>query len=238
MMDLSKFEIAGPVARRVVIATPAHDRKTHADFTHAYGETIRLGCQMGIDIKGLFWPGEAIVQIARAELVREALAANVSDLVWIDSDVAWKPEWVMRLLRHPVDCVGAALVKKQDAEAYAVSIKLPVARCPNSGLLEMPIGTGFLRMSRRALQTLWDNSPEYRDDWGKVNRWMFPIQPVNGRVVGEDIGACLRLAALGIKTYADPAMTCDHVGTKVWHGDFAAWLAKLERTHAEQTRSA
>ena len=220
--------------RRALIATPAHDHKTHAVFTHSYGETIRLGCQVGIDIRGLFWPGEALIQTARNELVKLAIEHAFDDLLFIDGDQAWKPEWVVKLLSHPVDCVGAPVIKKTDAEAYNVrASKRPIPRCPTTGLLEVDgVGTGFLRLSRKAMLALWNGSDAYRDDWGKEHRWMFEVRPVNGRLVSEDMAMCAKLAAVGIKTYVDPAMTCDHAGTKVWQGDFGKWLA------AETARSA
>ena len=215
-----------PLPRRVLIATPAHDHKTHAIFTHAYGETIRLGCQTGIDIRGVFWPGEALVQTARNEIVKLALEHAFDDLVFIDSDQGWKPDCVMRLLAYPVDCVGGAVVKKADAESYNVrAAKRPIPRCPSTGLLRLDVGTGFLRLSRKALQALWEGSEAYCDDWGKTLRWVFDVRPVNGRLVSEDMTVCAKLAAAGIEVHVDPAITCDHAGTKVWKGDFAKWLA-------------
>ena len=223
--------------RRALIATPVHDHKTHAIYTHAYGETIRLGCQIGVDIRGLFWPGEALIQTARNELVRAALEHEFDDLVFIDSDQAWKPEWVVGLLRHPVDCVGGAVAKKAEREAYNVrSTVVPLPRCPKTGLLEVDgVGTGFLRLSRAAMTALWHLSEEYRDDFGKVHRWMFDVRPIDGRLVSEDMGMCRKLAAAGIKTYVDPSITCEHAGNNVWKGDFAAWLARIEAAKSEDT---
>lgn len=216
--------------RRAMIATPAHDHKTHAIYTHAYGETIRLGCQSGIDIRGLFWPGEALIQTARNELVQLAIEKDFDDLVFIDGDQSWGPVDLIRLLRHPVDCVGGAVVKKSLTEGYNVrSVTTPIRRCSSTGLLEVDgVGTGFLRLSRKAMLALWECSEEYRDDWGKTHRWMFDVRPINGRLVSEDIGMCNKLKGAGFKIYVDPTITCEHAGTKVWRGDFAQWLAKIE----------
>jgi hypothetical protein len=231
---------SGP-ARRVIIATPAHDRKTFADYTYSYGETIRLGAEAGILIRGLLWPGESLVQVARNKLLKRAIEVGVDDLLFIDADQAWDAGAALRLLSHPVDCVGFPVVKKEnDGEAYNVRLPgYPVPRCPTTGLLEvLGIGTGFLRLTRKAMLALWNASEEYVDDFGHRDRWIFPVGPVSGRLVSEDMAASFKLRQAGIKVYADPSFTCEHAGPKVWRGDFAAYLAKIEAAAARQAAAA
>jgi hypothetical protein len=217
--------------RRVLIGTPAHDWSTFVHYTWCYGETIRLLTGSGIDVRGLFPPGEALIQKARNELVRDALEHDFDDLIFIDADQEWKPAWVPQLLSHPVDCVGGAVIKKTDAkELYNVrSPVLPIPVDPATGLL-MPegLGTGFLRLSKRAMHELSNRSEMYQDDTGKVARWIFDVRPVNGRLKSEDILLGDKLRDAGINVYLDPSITCAHVGYKKYTGDFAAWLGKLQ----------
>jgi len=217
--------------RRVMIATPVHDGRCDVEYAHAMGETIRLCTMIGIDARPLYWPGEALVQVARIRLLEHALRFRFDDMIFIDADQEWKPEWVPQLLKYPVDCVGGAVIKKDErAESYNVhakSIHVPV--CPNTGLL-MPdgLGTGFLRLSMNAMRALWLNSEEFLDDFGNHLRWAFDVRPVNGRLVGEDIGMAMKLKAAGIQVYLDPTITCAHIGRKKFTGDFGAWLKRLQ----------
>lgn len=217
---------------RVMIAVPSHDGRCDVEFAYALAETVRLCTQIGIDVRPVFWPGEALIQRARNELVKIALQAGLSDLIFIDSDQEWKPEWVVQLLRYPVDCVGGAVIKKDEKrEHYNVSnpqgLDIPVD--PATGLLRVNgVGTGFLRLSARAMEALWDASEEYRDDQNERNRMMFDVRVVNGRLVSEDIGMALKLRGAGIETYLDPTITCSHIGRKKFTGDFDAWLYALQ----------
>lgn len=215
-------------ARRVLIGTPAHAWSTGVHYTWCYGETIRHLTNAGIDVHGLFPPGESLIQKARNELIRDALQHGFDDLIFIDGDQDWKPEWVVRLLNHPVHCVGGAVVKKTDgAELYNVhSAVSPIPVDTATGLLIVKgLGTGFLRLSRHAMETLWNKSEPYQDDSGKVARWIFDVRPVQGRLVSEDIMLGAKLRVEGINVFLDPTITCGHIGTKKYVGDFARWLA-------------
>jgi hypothetical protein len=220
--------------RRVLIGTPALTGTVDVRYAFSLTETVRLGLRYGVDIQVRFIAGESMLQRARNDLVKFAIEQEATDLIFIDSDQGWEPEWVIRLLQYPVDCVGGAVVKKDDdAEVYNVrATTVPIPRDPETGLLVVDaVGTGFIRLSRRALLALWNGSPEYVDDYGKRSRWIFNIGPVNGRLVGEDTLMCMKLADAGIVTHVDPTMTCTHVGPKVYRGDFAKWLAGIEASH-------
>ena len=221
--------------RRVLIGTPAYDFRVDVRYAHSLLMTLRLCIDRGVDLRWLFQPGDAIIQNARNELVRDALAFGFDDLIFIDSDQDWEPEWVLRLLSHPVDCVGAAVRKKTDErEMYNVKAKGGVAslvRDQGTGLItapDMALGTGFIRFSRKALQALWDDAPKYKFSSNQPTQtaWIFDIRPVNGELVSEDTYVSDKLRALGIQTWLDPTMNGGHIGLKRYAGDFTAWLAK------------
>lgn len=218
------------MTRRVLIGTPAYDGTVGVHYAHSLVESVRLASSMGVELRSIYMAYDALIQRARNDLVKLALESGFDDLIFIDSDQEWKPEWVMRIISWPRDCVGGAVRKKSDTESYNVRADghdIPVD--PGTGLLRVRgIGTGFLRLSRRAMLAMWEAGEEYVDDAGKVNRWMFDVKPVNGRLVGEDIGLADTLRAAGIETFLDPAITCSHVGVKKWDGNFAAWLARLQ----------
>lgn len=218
-------------ARRVMIGTPSYDGTVGVHYAHSLVETVRLCALVGCDCRVVFMAFDALIQRARNDLVKIALEAEFDDLVFIDADQEWKPEWVLQLLRHPVDCVGGAVRKKHDIETYNVraeSAEIPID--PKTGLMAVQgLGTGFLRLGQRALRALWEGSEEYRDDSGKRNRWMFDVRPVNRRLVSEDIFIASKLQDAGIETYLDPTITCSHIGTKKWDGNFAAWLSRLKQ---------
>lgn len=221
--------------RRVLVGTPAHAGTVDVHFANSLTQTLRLCMQRGIDLREIYLAYDAIVQNARNDLVKIALEHKFDDLIFIDGDQDWEPEWVLRLLDYPVDCVGGAVRKKTDQdELYnvrAMGGPDSITTDPVTGLMtapDMALGTGFLRLSRKALQILWDNSEKYIGFKDKTpSAWIFDIRPVDGVLVGEDTAVNDKLRKFGIPTWLAPGMTCGHIGPKRFAGDFGAWLAKV-----------
>lgn len=215
--------------RRILIGTPTTDGRIDARFANSLIETHRLVHKLGWDLRELYICYDSLVQNARNDIVAAAVTKRFDDLVFIDSDQDWEPEWFIRLLQYPVDCVGGTARKKtDDREAYNVrSLKKPIPVDPSNGLLIVDgLGAGFLRLTQRALTLLWDSSEEYRC-LEKTARWIFDVRPIDGVLVGEDTMLTLKLQKLGIQTYFDPKMTCGHTGIKRFTGNAETWLHEI-----------
>jgi glycosyltransferase involved in cell wall biosynthesis len=220
-------------ARRVIIATPvAADGSVSIYYVDSLIASFRLAVSHDVELYPIFMANDVLIQRARNDLIALAIESQVDDLVWIDSDIQWHPEWLFRLLEHPVDVVGGTYPKKSDDEQYPVQVhgeKIPVD--PKTGLLEVDgLGTGFLRLTRKALQALWDSNRPYTSN-GKAGRWICEVLVgEDGEVIGEDIVLCHKLQALGYKIYLDAGMTCAHIGQKRYVGDFRAFLQRNSQT--------
>lgn len=219
--------------RKVLLGTPCYDGKPEAWYMHCVTQTIKAGAARGIDITPILMSYDAMIQRARNDLLKLALDTGVNDLLFIDADEVWEPAWTLKLLQHDVDVVGAAVRKKtDDAELYNVRAASPFIPVDiKTGLWTVDgIGTGFLRLSRKALQALWDSAEadEYEDN-GKINRMVFNVAVVNRRLVSEDNFMCNRLTAAGFKIYLDPSFTIAHIGPKRYTGDFLAWITAMQR---------
>lgn len=211
--------------KRVMIATPALDGRVEAIYAHALAETVRVGMLNGVLFLPIFVMRDALIQRARNDLVRIAMnAPDIDEVIWIDSDIAWNAEWVLRLLAHPVDVVGGTYPRKTDlGEAYVCKANPRALVTDERGLMTVDaLGTGFLRTSRRALEAVWKNSPEYQNE-GRICRMVFPVGIVDGQLASEDTMFFSALRSAGFAIHLDPTMTCAHVGAKTWTGDFASW---------------
>ena len=228
--------------RRVLIGTPAYTWSLDVRYVHSLGLTIKHCMERNIDLRWVFTPGDAIVQNACNDLVTEARDHGFDDLIIIGPDQDWEPEWITRLLAYPVDCVGGPVRKKTDEkEHYNVKTRSgfhSFYRHPTHAIItapDMAVGTGFMRLSRKALDILWDSSEKYTA-FGKdrPSAWIFDIRPVNGELVGEDIHICHVLRAHGVEIWLDPTMNCGHVGQKRFVGDFVDWLARAQAQHPKE----
>lgn len=214
--------------RQVMIGTPCYDGKVDCLFADSLAKTLKAA--NGANICPVYMPHEALIQRARNDLLKIAAETQVDDLIFIDSDQAWNPEWFFGLLGHPVDVVGGAVRKKSDDEQYNVrSVTFPVPADPTTGLLLVDsVGTGFLRLSKRAINAAWNAAPEYQDG-NKHSRMAFDVRVIDGNLHSEDTVFCGALKALGFAIHVDPTITCSHVGSKTWSGDFASYLERLKQ---------
>ena len=214
-------------ARKVLIATPAHDGRLDVWYTTSLVNTIRVAQANGIFVHPVFMSYDALVQRARNDLIRLAVEGDYDDLIFIDSDMEWNPMWIMALLEREEDVVGGTTRKKtDDAEVYVV--KASDLTVHDNGLIKAEgLGTGFVRLSRKAFMALWDSSPSYQNE-GRECRMVCDVQIVDGQLYSEDTILFRKLADLGFDVWLDPQMTCNHLGTKKFCGDFEAYLKYLE----------
>tara|TARA_R110002072_G_scaffold152994_2_gene302676 strand:+ start:103 stop:765 length:663 start_codon:yes stop_codon:yes gene_type:complete len=205
--------------KQVMVAVPAYDGKVVCDFSVGIAEIFRLAKQNGYELFLNYWMYDSLIHIARNSLFTTAHEQGVDELVFIDADQGFSSEAFFGALNHPVDVVGVPVRNKEDeakfnirpheAKKHKYNIKL--------GLLEVEaIGTGFLRLSKAAIQILRDASPAYGDN----HRMICNTQIINGGLIGEDIQICDKLRAAGLKVYVDINHTCDHFGTKRWSGSY------------------
>ena len=172
--------------RKVLIGTPAHDGRLDVWYCNSLVNTIKLSMMRGIRIDPIYVSYDSLVQRARNDLVRLALQENYDDLIFMDSDQEWEPEWIFTILNHPVDVVGGTVVKKQDNPILFNVKALPQGLHIKDGLIEVAgVGTGFLRISRKALQAVWDISEEYKNEV-RTCRMVFDVRVEDGELVSED----------------------------------------------------
>jgi hypothetical protein len=212
--------------RNVLIATPAYDGRLDVWYTNSLINTVRIAQASNIFVHPVFMSYDALIQRARNDLFGIAVEGEYDDMIFIDSDMEWNPHWVMELLARPEDVVGGTARKKtDDAEIYVTKTRDLTVH--ENGLIKVDaLGTGFVRLSRKAFTALWEASPEYANE-GRVRRMVCDVQIVDGVLYSEDTVLFKKLAELGFDCWLDPRMTCAHIGTKKFYGDIQAFIKRL-----------
>ncbi|OGT02164.1 MAG: hypothetical protein A2143_00780 [Gallionellales bacterium RBG_16_57_15] len=217
--------------RKVLLGTPCYDGKVVVEFLQSIIGTMALAAKQDIAIFPVQIKHDALVQRARNDLVKMALETNCDDLMFVDADQEWNPEWIFRLLNHSVDVVGGAVPKKSDVEIdFNIKLMPEGVYAPVNHLMQVAaVGTGFLRVSRKALQAVWDISEVFTD-----GRMVFDVKLIDGELVSEDNVFCAKWRSLGGQVWVDPSMTCNHIGEKIYRGDFAAFIQNFARMPIEK----
>lgn len=215
--------------KNVLIATPSYDGKVDAHFTAALVESTKIGFMNDINFIPIFMAYDALVQRARNDLIATAINSNCDDMIWIDADIEWEPEWLLKLLNYSEDVVGGTYPKKSlTEEQYVCKINLEnkFTKNDNGLILVESLGTGFLKLSKKAFTYLWNNSKPYIHN-NKECRWIFEVKIQDGDIISEDVLMCQRLKEGDFKVYLDPSMTCNHIGAYKWQGNFGRWAEKI-----------
>jgi hypothetical protein len=232
-----KYKGAMP-QRKVLIGTPSYDGTLDVWYVNSLVGTVRESEDRGIRIDPIYMSYDALVQRARNDLVALAIQGGYDDLIFIDGDIEWDPKWIFQLLKYKQDVVGGTYRKKVDeVEDYVIKAWVhddkgtifPMETDTRTGLVKVAgLGTGFMKLSRKALEYLWEGAEPYVDHKGKNSRMVFDIAIQNGTLVSEDILMCQKLIKGGFDIWLDPRMCCNHTGPKKFEGNFVGWLERVQ----------
>jgi hypothetical protein len=89
------------------------------------------------------------------------------------------------------------------------------------------IGTAFLKMSKRAVDSIYLAS-EIFTHHGKECRNVFECSIIDGDFYSEDILLCKKLKRLGFDIWIDTKMTCGHIGNKNYIGNLNQFIERIK----------
>jgi hypothetical protein len=212
--------------RRVLIGTPALNGTVHAWYTDSLVNSIKYCGYHGIDLIPIMLINESILPMARNELFKIAYDEKVDCMVFIDSDELWDPQALLEVINSKYDVVGLPVVSKTDEPGkFNVVIKdiKDIERDSNNHIKVDGIGTGFLKISRKAIKSLWESNESTFFRSKELKNICEYCVDENG-FIGEDINLCRKLRELNFDIWVNINHTCGHVGDKVWFGNFSEFL--------------
>jgi hypothetical protein len=219
------------MSKKVMIATPCYDGTVELDYMMSIFQTMEF-CMLN-DIQMILKTvvGCSLIQKARDELFRIAYESEVDDLIFIDSDQCWSQKDFGNLLSYDVDVIGGAVVSKNDLIHFNVKT-FEKKYDFYYGLIDArAVGTGFMRISKRAIKMMWESAEVYKDG-DKEYRHVFETKIVNGQLLGEDVAFCQKWRDLGEKVYVHPEISVAHIGKKRWSADFAKYVEIANANYA------
>jgi len=216
--------------KKVLIATPSYDGKLDIFYIHSLLSTLSLAEDNNVEIYPLFICYDSLIQRARNDLFKLAYDNDIDNLFFIDGDVGWNPQDFYKLVKSDKDIIGGSYRKKTDnEELYVVKAldkdnsKLNLS-VDKDGILEVAgLGCGFMKISRKAMNALWEISKPYTSEKGDT-RMVFEVVCEDGDLISEDIYMCKKWRNLGNSVYLDTNITCSHTGAKTFVGDVGKWI--------------
>jgi hypothetical protein len=180
-----------------------------------------------------------LITRARNTIVSFFMRSDCTHLMFIDSDIDFHPEDVIKMTRNNKDVsVGAYplkhLIKKEgksDQASFNYSINLLKESIGvENGMMEIEYGaTGFMMIRRNVIETMIEKYPELKyvndiPNGGEYKREDFHalfdcvIDEKTKRYLSEDYTFCKRWRDIGGKIFMDVTINLSHIGTKTFDG--------------------
>lgn len=214
-----------PPAQRVRFAVPAY-AGIEKDTRDSIIEGAKALAAAGIEIDDADGVGGCCyIDYARNALVERFLRGKATDLVFIDSDVGFDPEALVRLCQATRPLVAGVYPKKCDPPQWPVRTPPGEIWSDADGLVACEFApTGFMRINRAVFGQLTVPmylAPEFDTPIGAY----FQCVVKNGEYIGEDVEFCRRWQRAGGTVYAFADMELRHTGAgRTWRGNWGTWL--------------
>lgn len=237
-------------SRKVMICVPTA-RAPALEFTLSYAETCTHLLETGIRACGQFVVGSSNLPRARNELVARFLASDCTDMIFIDDDMGWRPEAIVRLLasdKPVIAGVGRKRVDRPntDPAVWCVHLEPGAASAivqDEFGAVEvLAVGTALMKIERGVFERLIALHPEWKraghdgmsDKVKACYYQFFRFDPDDSVEMGEDFVFCRRWREAGGSVWIDPAIWLAHVGSKSYAGCIAELMVEAPMAEAAE----
>jgi hypothetical protein len=242
---------------KLVVATPCFGGQISVRYA---GSLFKLQKAVrgydDLDLKILFKDGDALITRARASLVAQFLDdPEATHLLFVDADIGFEPEQVVRLIECGADmCAAVYPIKRIDWDKvrtviqqarpnpaaatlqYVFEVEDPNAVVARGGFVKVRYaGTGFLMVRRAALERMCVHYPQLRFardhslDAASASENRFALFDClideSGTYLSEDFAFCRRWTDIGGEIWADLNSRLDHVGPMTFCGDLSSQFA-------------
>lgn len=220
------FDIAG---RKVFIAIPAYDFKVSVKMVGALVKFGLASREYGVGFEIGTISGCSVVSRARNLLVSDFLASECDTMLFIDADMTFDPDDIFRLLAwsHNKGIVGGIGCARKKQATYYTQLDTDedgdIVMNAMGLVRAKSIGTGFMMVQRRVVETLVQSHPEWEYYDASADRKLhsvFDFKSTPKGYIGEDYLFCERARAHGFEVWIDPTIKLGHMGMHEFEGDF------------------
>ena len=214
--------------KKLFVATPMYGGMNHGLYAKACLDLQALCMQYGVKIKFSFLFNESLITRARNYCVDEFLRSDATHLMFIDADIRFEPESILRMLLADAGVICGLYPMKGIPIKYVLNI-VPNARQIGDLFEVSTSGTGFMLINRKIIQDLFDKLPElkYKDSLNlgeQYEKHMYALFDTmideNGHYLSEDWTFCKRVReVLRIPIWVDKTVKLDHLGAYNFQGD-------------------
>ena len=207
--------------KKIFIATPAYSKQVNTDYVTSILNLIsfRQSENFRFSVNLHFEPGICYVNLARNNCVNAFLKSGCDKMLFVDSDISFQPEAVIRLLKFDSEIVLTPYPIKgylNNSNGLNFTLNFPDdknIKVDKEGFCEISSGpTGFMMIDKSVFLKMQRSFPEkkfvlkhLRENKEEIlnNFNYFDTNTSEEGFVGEDINFCNEWKKIGGKIYAD-----------------------------------
>lgn len=213
----------------IFVAVTAYDGRVNCDCAQSILRNVHNLWMAGHKVTVYYHSGDCYVPRARNFCVDLFLSTDCSDLIFIDQDIAFDDDALLKLIKYDKEIIVSAYPFKSDKEEYPFVIEFdPITKnCldESTGLVSVKsAATGFMRIQRRVFEKMithynmikhsnlyafFDTGVLFKDD----ESWY-----------GEDTAFCKRWKEMKGEIWLVPDINIGHIGNKKFAGNYHKYL--------------
>jgi len=205
--------------------TPCYGGQISESCFQSYIKWTVFGMQNKLAFQIDTLSNESNINRGRNSCAAKFLMGKSSHLMFVDADIGWAPEDIVKLVTHDVDVACGVYPQKIIPPKYVVNVKKDGER--RGDLIEAhSAGTGFMLIKREVFEKLIEaGATKYHDDIGLGPETDFQYDFFNctvdetGQYLTEDYSFCRSVQQAGLKVWIDKSIELRHTGFWHFNGD-------------------
>lgn len=223
----------------VFFATPCYGGLLTDQYFLSAFRTAQVFMKDQINFRFTTLRNESLITRARNIMTAMFMGSDCTHLFFIDADIEWDAEAVLRILAMDKDLVAGAYPKKTLPVQYALNFKFEdpetkKLRVDKGAVEVLDASTGFFCIKRNVIEKLFEAHPElhYKNDSNlaaDLQKYCYALfdtvlDQEDNRYLSEDYAFCRRWQAIGGEIWLDPQTKLNHVGSYTFEGNVSEML--------------
>jgi precorrin-6B methylase 2 len=217
------------------IAIPAFDSKITTKCANSLLWNYFILRNEGHRIMPYFHDGDAFIDQARNKCINIFLQTDCTDLIFIDADVAFERDSILKLLKYDKDIVAGCPPRRMLEKNFPVEIEWDSennCREEETGFMRVSAApTGFMKIKRQVFDRMNEYYKLKKDDKDILQFFDTGIKFENdNKWYGEDIYFCKRWKGMGGEIFVETNINFIHTGTMDFEGNLYQNIMKCKST--------
>lgn len=222
--------------KNIFLAVIAYEGKVVSDCAESLLHNTHVLRSHGYNVTPYFHNGDCYIARARNLCVEVFLQSDCTDLIFIDADVAFDKDAILKLMKHDKGIVAGVYPYRKDQCGYPAVLRFNEANnCldEETGLvMAESVPTGLMRISRYVFGRMIDSYQMERGIPAAGDKEGFYHFFDTGQLFegdktwyGEDTYFCKRWRNMGEDIWIEPNINFSHIGQHKFKGNYFDFLS-------------